>query len=204
MGFKPSIKPCKLFPLTVFNTGLKLIKGNKELTVICLIVMGFFIWGVRVNIRPEDVVCSLSTLILEEPQEEIKKIEEIMVPIEEYFELDVEVTAYTNGPESTGKSPGHPAYGITSSGKSAGWGTIAAPREFPYGVEVEIPGYGRGVVQDRGGAIRWHPEKQKYILDVWMDDVKEARKWGRRNLRVKISRAGLNLEDENRILRRGL
>lgn len=41
--------------------------------------------------------------------------------------MRMNVTAYTSGPESTGKRPGDPAYGITKNGATAGPGTIAAP-----------------------------------------------------------------------------
>lgn len=189
-----------LFPLTVFNNGVQLIRLREINGFIIVILTAGLVWGAIIGVKMEDVTC---TPIIAFSDYELLNEENINPIVRDYLELDVEVTAYTNGPESTGKSPGHPAYGITSSGRTAGWGTVAAPKEFPYGLEVDIPGYGKGVIQDRGGAIKWHPEKQKYILDIWMEDVQEARRWGRRNLRVKISRAGLSVEDENRILRRG-
>ena len=67
-------------------------------------------------------------------------------------------TGYTSGIESTGKRPGHPEYGITYSGVKAKrdlYSTIAADlRVFPLGTILFVPGYGYGVVADKGGAIK--------------------------------------------------
>ncbi|MGB9879896.1 MAG: 3D domain-containing protein [Anaerolineae bacterium] len=94
------------------------------------------------------------------------------------------VTAYTAGPESTGKTPGHPAYGITKSGEPAGPGTIAADPSIPFGTRIWVPGYGWGIVKDRGSAIKGNR------LDVFVPDVREAVEWGRRELAVLIVREG--------------
>lgn len=84
------------------------------------------------------------------------------------------LTAYTAGPESTGKRPGHPAYGITASGVHVEEGkTIAVdPRIIPMGSLVFIEGIGYRVAQDVGGAI-----KGKRI-DVYIADLEEALKFG--------------------------
>ena len=74
--------------------------------------------------------------------------------------------------------------GITSSGTRAGRGTIAADtRYYPYGTVMIIPGYGKGVVEDTGGAIKG-PQR----LDVFFNTRKRALKWGRQQLKVKIKR----------------
>ena len=93
-----------------------------------------------------------------------------------------EVTAYTASYESTGKTPGHPLYGITASGTVAAEGqTIAAPPTLPFGTKVYIPYFDKVfTVEDRGGAI------QGKRLDVYMDDVNNALEFGRRNLEVLI------------------
>lgn len=45
--------------------------------------------------------------------------------------------------------------GVTSSGKLARYGTIAADTSiYPYGTVMKVPGYGYGVVLDTGGAIK--------------------------------------------------
>ncbi|MFC4767037.1 3D domain-containing protein [Effusibacillus consociatus] len=93
------------------------------------------------------------------------------------------LTAYTSGPESTGKTPEHPAYGITSTGKRATEGrTIAVdPRIIPYGTKVYIEGVGIRTAEDTGGAIKGNR------IDVYMEDVGQAVQFGvKKNIRVYI------------------
>lgn len=93
------------------------------------------------------------------------------------------LTAYTAGPESTGKRPGHPAYGITASGERAVEGvTIAVdPQVIPLGSLVYIEGLGYRVAQDTGSAIKGNR------IDVFMDDVGEALAFGvKKNVRVYV------------------
>ena len=69
--------------------------------------------------------------------------------------------------------------GLTSSGKRASKGTVAADtRLFRYGDRLYIPGYGVGRVEDTGGAIRGRH------IDVWFPTHKEAVQWGVRRLKV--------------------
>lgn len=84
------------------------------------------------------------------------------------------VTAYTDGFDSTGKRPGEPGYGITASGEIAKRGTIAAPPRFPMGTQMHVPGYGCGIVEDRGGAI------EAMHIDVWMQSRQDALDFGAR------------------------
>lgn len=71
--------------------------------------------------------------------------------------------------------------GITASGKKAQTGTIAADTSrYPFGTVVYIPGYGYGVVEDRGGAIRGDH------IDLYFDSHNEAQQWGIRRTRVRI------------------
>lgn len=44
--------------------------------------------------------------------------------------------------------------GITASGVKAEGLIIAAPKDIPFGTQMYIEGYGWGIVQDRGGAIK--------------------------------------------------
>ncbi len=98
-----------------------------------------------------------------------------------YDIVPMEVTGYTDGPESTGKHPGDPGYGQASSGAKTRSGTFAAPPGYKFGTRMYVPGFGWGTVQDRGSAI--HNNK----LDIWFKTVAEAKKWGRRkNVNVII------------------
>jgi 3D (Asp-Asp-Asp) domain-containing protein len=63
--------------------------------------------------------------------------------------------AYVASGPNTGKRK---YVGITSSGTKASKGTIAADtRYYPYGTVMKIPGYGKGVVEDTGSAIKKRP-----------------------------------------------
>ena len=54
--------------------------------------------------------------------------------------MSMVATAYDPGPASTGKSPGHPAYGITASGMRAGYGVVAVdPRVIPWALASTSP-----------------------------------------------------------------
>jgi 3D (Asp-Asp-Asp) domain-containing protein len=73
--------------------------------------------------------------------------------------------------------------GITSSGRKARKGTIAADlTKYPYGTEMYIPGYGWGEVQDKGSAIKGNH------IDIFFEDHDEAIKWGRKKLKVTVKR----------------
>ena len=100
-------------------------------------------------------------------------------------------TAYTAGYDSTGKNPGDPYYGITSSGRTARTHhTIAAPPDIPIGTRVYIPELvnywakqgvtidGIFTVEDRGGGIKGNK------IDIFMDNVNMTRIWGRRTVTV--------------------
>lgn len=97
--------------------------------------------------------------------------------------LNATLTAYTAGVESTGKAPGHPAYGITASGARVREGrTIAVdPRVIPIGATVYIEGIGLRVAEDTGSAIRGAK------IDVYMNNLDAARQFGvKKNRKVYI------------------
>ncbi|MEK5163062.1 3D domain-containing protein [Paenibacillus sp. FSL R5-0527] len=100
-------------------------------------------------------------------------------------------TGYTAGYESTGKKPNHPQYGITYSGVKVRRdkdtvSTIAADlKVFPIGTILYIPGYGYGVVADKGSAIKGKK------IDLYFDTTKQVYKeWGKKEVEVQIVRKG--------------
>ncbi len=91
--------------------------------------------------------------------------------------LTLEATGYTPGPESCGNS----ADGITATGHRAQKGIAAVdPRVIPLGTLLYIEGYGYARALDVGGAIKGDR------IDLCFDHVPQARRWGRRNVRVHI------------------
>jgi len=73
--------------------------------------------------------------------------------------------------------------GITADGTKAGKGTIAADASrYPFGTKMYVPGYGWGVVHDRGSAIKGDH------IDIFFEDRDDALEWGRRYLDIIIER----------------
>ena len=71
--------------------------------------------------------------------------------------------------------------GITASGTRARPGTIAAdtPR-YPFGTIMYVDGYGYGMVEDRGGAIKGDH------IDLYFRTHREALQWGKQWKQVEI------------------
>jgi len=87
--------------------------------------------------------------------------------------MGVTATGYT--PYDAGCS------GITSTGTVAKKGSIAVdPSIIPYGTELYIPGYGYGIAEDCGGAIKGNK------IDLCYETKNEAFSWGRRNVTIYI------------------
>lgn len=112
-----------------------------------------------------------------------------VLDLKQYPTYQVLATGYTAGIESTGKTPTHPAYGITYSGVEVRrdlYSTIAAdPDIFPIGTILFIPGYGYGVVADTGAAI------EGYRLDLYYKTVEDVyREWGKKHLKVYLVKWG--------------
>lgn len=108
---------------------------------------------------------------------------------QQYSSQKVIATGYTAGYESTGKRPGHPAYGITYSGVEVRrdfYSTIAAdPKLFPIGSILFIPGYGYGVVADTGSAIKGNK------IDLYYNTVQDVyEQWGKKEIEVFLVKKG--------------
>ena len=100
-------------------------------------------------------------------------------------------TAYDAGFQSTGKHPGHPAYGITRSGTRVRPGVVAVdPRVIPLGTTLYVESmdstacYGISYAEDTGGAIKGNR------IDLYYESRADALRFGRRQVRVYV------LEDE--------
>ncbi|GGH14038.1 3D domain-containing protein [Paenibacillus segetis] len=117
----------------------------------------------------------------EEPKAEKKVVKTVKVM----------ATGYTAGYESTGKRPSHPQYGITYSGVKVRRdkntvSTIAADlKVFPLGTILYIPGYGYGVVADKGSAIKGKK------IDLYFKTTKQVfKEWGKKEVEVQVIRKG--------------
>jgi len=87
------------------------------------------------------------------------------------------VTGYCSCPQCCGPN----ANGLTASGTKAQLGTMAAdPSIFPFGTQLNVPGYGDGVVEDTGAHVKG------YRIDVWFPTHAEAQAWGRREMFVSL------------------
>jgi 3D (Asp-Asp-Asp) domain-containing protein len=111
------------------------------------------------------------------------------IELSKYPKHEVLATGYTAGYESTGKYPESPSYGITYSGvkvKRDLFSTIAADLAvFPLGTILWIPGYGYGVVADKGGAIKGNH------LDLYYETVQDVyENWGKKTLEVYVVQKG--------------
>lgn len=101
--------------------------------------------------------------------------------------LTCQATAYDLSFQSTGKYPGHPAYGITASGTHAKVGTVAVdPRVIPLGTKMYIVStdgsvvYGYCTAEDTGGAIKGNK------VDLFYNTTSECLQFGRRSVYVYI------------------
>lgn len=118
------------------------------------------------------------------------------IDFDRYPQMKVTATGYTAGVESTGKTEGHPSYGITYSGvqvKRDLYSTIAADLSiFPLGTILYIPDYGYGVVADIGGAIKGNK------IDLYFETVTDVyEQWGKKEIDVYVIEEGSgSLTDE--------
>jgi 3D (Asp-Asp-Asp) domain-containing protein len=117
-----------------------------------------------------------------------KTLEEA-INFEQYPSRTVVATGYTAGVESTGKTTAHPQYGITYSGvrvKRDLYSTIAADLNvYPIGTILFIPGYGYGVVADKGSAITGNK------IDLYYPTVADVyQKWGKKKVEVYVIKKG--------------
>ena len=72
--------------------------------------------------------------------------------------------------------------GVCADGSRVRAGVVAADtRYYPFGTRMDVPGYGRVTVHDRGSAI-----KGSQRLDLYFPRHKDALKWGKKVLTVTV------------------
>jgi 3D (Asp-Asp-Asp) domain-containing protein len=135
--------------------------------------------------KTETATEGVVTQVPEKTQEELKN-EEILArwktkQTDKWTSLPTEAftinaSAYTAAADECGNSKGITASGIKVAIKR----TIACPPTFPFGVKLEIEGYGTFVCEDRGGAIKGNH------IDIYVETKSEAFAFGRRNLTARI------------------
>jgi uncharacterized protein YabE (DUF348 family) len=101
--------------------------------------------------------------------------------------LNMRATAYTASFKDTGKSPGHPEFGITYTGIKVKRGIIAVdPKVIPLGTRVyvegvgDVPDYGYALAADIGSAIKGD------LIDLYMDGQDVVDRWGVKKVKVYI------------------
>ncbi|TBL70049.1 3D domain-containing protein [Paenibacillus thalictri] len=111
--------------------------------------------------------------------------------LSQYVSIEVVATGYYAGKESTGKTPGHPEYGVTYSGikvrrDNKAISTIAAdPNVFPLGTVLYIPGYGYGIVADTGSMVKGNR------IDLYFETKDQIYKeWGKKTVNVFVVKKG--------------
>ena len=73
--------------------------------------------------------------------------------------------------------------GVTASDQEAEKGVIAADvSRYSFGTVMDIPCYGKGIVQDTGSGI------QGAHIDLYFDSHEEALRWGKKVLTIRVHR----------------
>ncbi|NWL88343.1 murein transglycosylase [Paenibacillus sp. 79R4] len=143
-------------------------------------------------VKQQTVMIPKSMEMMQRPlQPKVDKAEKAESVKKKVKTVKVMATGYTAGYESTGKKPNHPEYGITYSGVKVRRdkntvSTIAADlKVFPLGTILYIPGYGYGVVADKGSAIKGKK------IDLYFKTTKQVYKeWGKKEVEVQVIRNG--------------
>ena len=184
---------------------IKKLKRERAALIICLVlsVLLHFVYGLEgakqvqdyeyrlerqaAQIKDRELEIEMLEIIIENREQDASEPMAEEPEIEKEYLGEFEITYYTAGPESTGKSPGHPAYGITRSGTTVEEGrTIAADWSvLEPGTKVYIDGIGERVVEDTGSAI------VERVIDVYVEDVEVARQLGRHKADVYIVEDGI-------------
>ncbi|HHU69662.1 MAG TPA: DUF348 domain-containing protein [Thermoanaerobacterales bacterium] len=130
----------------------------------------------------------VSENVINEPQDKIEEygtVDTFTTSRNETFRfsrvLNMIATAYDAGEKSTGKSPGDPNYGITSTGVKAKRGIASVdPKVIPLGTRLYVTGYGFAIAADTGSSVKGNR------IDLFHETYKEAMQFGRRKVKVYI------------------
>jgi len=153
--------------------------GEHEITTEIIYIGGVeqnrVVIGESVLVEPIDAIIDIGAA-------QLGALADVMAPDFYYVrKVRMEATAYTAGFSCTGKRPCHPWYRITASGREVEHGIVAVDRRvIPLGTRLYVEGYGFAIAADVGGAIRG------YKIDLFMENLQDARRFGRRHLYVWI------------------
>ena len=177
---------------------IKRLKQQRTTLIICLVLsmilhLAYGIEGMKqtetlelknsrqaAQLKDKDYQIEILEIILKNQEQDAS--EPLMSEPEKEYIGEFEITYYTAGPESTGKTPEHPAYGITRCGTTVKEGqTIAADWSvLPEGTRVYIDGIGERVVEDTGNLI---VDKS---IDVYVEKLEDIPSIGRHKADVWI------------------
>lgn len=183
-------------------------KGLRMIAPICTItgvsrgiLAGLILTGAYYNLvepprQPQPLAMDVRALLLEPQKGETIQAVETVAPAEvehprepatsrgapRGLQVALEASAYTCGPESTGKRPADAGYCVTASGYRLRPGdkVVAMGKKYPFGTQVMIPGYGLATVRDRGSAI-----SDRHV-DLYFERLEDALRWGRRSVAATI------------------
>jgi 3D (Asp-Asp-Asp) domain-containing protein len=159
------------------NAGVIAVYEIKLFNTLALLAILIFLTAIYIKMEPVTKIELYRYPVFIEVEKTVYKEKEVTIAsINETFE----VTAYTAGFESTGKTPDHKAYGITASGKKVEeWHTIACPQSMEFGTKIYIPYFGiTFTCEDRGSAIT------EGKIDIYMANLQDAIQFGRQHLEI--------------------
>lgn len=171
-----------------------LAKSGVVLTLFIMLI-GVFFYEQKVeavtaeaNLSQEIITTGIDQIIQQDQQEqddkkkkEVKKVEEDSEVKSENVDVEVEDEA---GSMRNFRATAYCLRGKTASGASVRKGIVAAdPRVLPLGTRITMNAgkySGTYLVADTGGAVKGNK------LDVWVASCSEARRFGRRTVKVKV------------------
>jgi 3D (Asp-Asp-Asp) domain-containing protein len=135
-----------------------------------------------------------SVLVKEERKEPVPAIFHMGKPSSRAVSRGTYTRAKVATMESTAYLPSaglkNPTY-RTATGTKAEYGVIAVdPKVIPLGTLMYVEGYGFGIAEDTGGAIKGNK------IDVCIEDRKAAMAWGRKKVKVHIFHKQVELPQE--------